>query len=125
MRRAQPLHPAALLIDQDGRVTAEGGAEIVDQPAQRVGVRDIALEDDQTPGLGVARNWRSSSVSAGPATPVMKARIAGRLACAAREGQARAAPQFLWTMQLPPAAFRLEHIPAACSIEAKGPTSAR
>jgi len=33
--------------------------------------------------------------------------------------------QFFWTRQLPPAAFRFEHMLAASSAEAKGPTSAR
>jgi hypothetical protein len=33
--------------------------------------------------------------------------------------------QFFWTRQLPPAAFKLEHMLAASSAEAKGPTSAR
>jgi hypothetical protein len=33
--------------------------------------------------------------------------------------------QFFWTKQLPPAAFKLEHMLAASSAEAKGPTSAR
>ena len=35
------------------------------------------------------------------------------------------ASQFLWTRQLPPAAFSVLHIPAAFSIDAKGPTMAR
>ena len=33
--------------------------------------------------------------------------------------------QFLWTMQLPPAAFNLLHNPAASSADAKGPTRTR
>ena len=35
------------------------------------------------------------------------------------------ASQFLWTRQLHPAAFSVRHIPAAFSIDAKGPTMAR
>ena len=34
-------------------------------------------------------------------------------------------PQFLWTRQLHPAAFSVPHIPAAFSIDAKGPTMRR
>jgi class 3 adenylate cyclase len=41
-----------------------------------------------------------------------------------RSGQARER-QFLWTMQLPPAAFNPLHKPAASSADAKGPTRAR
>ena len=35
------------------------------------------------------------------------------------------ASQFLWMRQLHPAAFSVLHIPAAFSIDAKGPTMAR
>ena len=35
------------------------------------------------------------------------------------------ASQFLWTRQLHPAAFSVRHVPAAFSIDAKGPTMAR
>ena len=51
MRRTQPLHAAAFLVDQDRRLAAYSAAELLDQAAQRVGVRDIALEDDETPRL--------------------------------------------------------------------------
>jgi hypothetical protein len=40
-------------------------------------------------------------------------------------GPVERAPQFRWMRQLPPAAFSVRHIPAAFSIDAKGPTMAR
>ncbi len=75
MRRIEALHTAALLVDQHGRSPAERSAEVVDQPPQRLGLGDIALKHDQTPGLRSRRNARSASVSAGPAIPVMNARM--------------------------------------------------
>ena len=54
MRRPEPLHAAALLVDQDRSLTAERRARIRDQATQRLGPRDIALEDDDTPGLRLA-----------------------------------------------------------------------
>ena len=54
MRRPKPLHPAALLIHQDRRLPADGGAEIVDQAAQRLGTGNVPLEDDEAPWLGFA-----------------------------------------------------------------------
>ena len=54
MRRAEALHAAALLVDEHRGVAADRGAEIVDQPTQRVRARDIALENDQTPWLRIA-----------------------------------------------------------------------
>ena len=54
MRRAKALHPAALLIDQDRGIAADGTAEFADQPTQRVGTCDIPRENDETPGLRFA-----------------------------------------------------------------------
>jgi hypothetical protein len=41
------------------------------------------------------------------------------------ETDGQRASQFLWTRQLHPSVFSVRHIPAAFSIDAKGPTMAR
>ena len=52
VRRRHPLHPAALLIDQHGRVgAADAVAERSRQRAQLLAVGDVALEQDQAPGI--------------------------------------------------------------------------
>ena len=61
--------------------------EIVDQAAQRLGLATLRLKTMRPHGSRLlAGNCRSSAVSAGPATPVMKARIARRLARDAAKG---------------------------------------
>ncbi len=51
VRRAHPLHPAALLVDQDRRVgPADRVAERGGQRAHLVGRADVALEQDEAPG---------------------------------------------------------------------------
>src|SRR3569833_835058 len=51
MRRLQPRHAAAFLVDQDGCVAgAYGFAQGVAQAADLVGVLNIAAEQDETPG---------------------------------------------------------------------------
>jgi hypothetical protein len=47
------------------------------------------------------------------------------LLCALGMGVPFGFDQFFWTMQLAPAALRLEHNSLACSAETKGPTMAR
>jgi hypothetical protein len=54
MRRPEALHPPAFLVDQDRGVTADGTAELADQPTQRVGTSDIPQENNETPGLSFA-----------------------------------------------------------------------
>ena len=56
MRRAEALHPAALLVDQNRRVgAAHGRTKISDQRATCVGRLDIALEEDEAPRLRLAQ----------------------------------------------------------------------
>ncbi len=50
MRRRQPLHPAALLIYEDGRVPADGVAKLRRQSGNLRRIVDIAPEQDQAPG---------------------------------------------------------------------------
>ena len=97
MRRPEALDAAAFLVDQDRRLAADDGAKFLDQPAQAVRLSDVALEDDEAPGLRLLEELPLSGRERGPASPVMKARICGRLARAARGGQA-CGRQFLWTM---------------------------
>jgi hypothetical protein len=52
MRRAQPRHPTALLVDQDRRVgTADGGAQVVNQRSDLGRARAIARKQDEPPGV--------------------------------------------------------------------------
>ena len=68
MRRAQALHPAALLIDQHRRVAADDVREILNQSMTHfVRVLNIALEKDEPQGCASRRNARSSAVIAVPA----------------------------------------------------------
>ena len=55
MRGPQPLHPPAFLIDQDRRRPADRVAQSRGQAAQLIGVFDIAGKQDETPGVGVAK----------------------------------------------------------------------
>ena len=51
--RAQALHAAALLVDEDGRVpAADGGAEIIGQALQLFRRLAIAPEQDEAEGIG-------------------------------------------------------------------------
>ena len=66
MRRPEPLHAAALLIDQHRRIgPADRRAELSDQPANLLGRRDVALEDDQPPGRSLTqeRTFRRRDVA--------------------------------------------------------------
>ena len=50
MWRRHPLNPAALLIDQNGRISApDTFPERARQGAHLISIDDIALEKDQTP----------------------------------------------------------------------------
>ena len=56
MRRADPLDPAALLIDQDRRVLAlERLAHVAAEPPDLLRIVGVALEEDDAPGPGVAQ----------------------------------------------------------------------
>ena len=50
MRRAQPLHPAPLLVDQDRRVSrARSRPQFLNQRSNLSRRLDIALEEDEAP----------------------------------------------------------------------------
>ena len=120
MRRAEPLHPAALLVDQDrGVVAADDLAKICNKRATCVGRLDVALEQDQAPRAAASRrNARSSCGErrAGQAGDESARRHRRGLACAARAGSSkRQWHQLLWTTHWPPAAFRLLQSWIACS----------
>ena len=124
MRRPEALDAAAFLVDQDRRLAAYDGAKFLYQPAQSVRLSDVTLEQDEAPRLRLLEELPLSGREFGPSQSGDEGTHLRRLTRAARGGQA-CGRQFFWTMHEPPAAFRLEHIPAACSIEAKGPTSER
>jgi hypothetical protein len=51
LRRLQPLHPSALLIDQDRRIgLADGCTQFLNQLSNLAGRVDIALEKDEPHG---------------------------------------------------------------------------
>ena len=54
VRRAEPLHPAALLIDEDRRMPADRLAQGRGQGPDLRRALDVALEQDEAPGPGVA-----------------------------------------------------------------------
>ena len=89
MRRAEALHPPALLVDQDRRVAADNAAELVDQPTQRVGTSDIPRENDETPGLRFAEELALLMRQRGPCNTGDEGAHGRALARAEREGQAR------------------------------------
>src|SRR5436190_23098346 len=54
VRRGKPLHPPALLIDQNGRLAPERVAHAVGERPKLIRCLNIALEDDETPRVYVA-----------------------------------------------------------------------
>ena len=55
MRRPEPLHPAALLVDQDGRIAAEFMESFTNKISDLSLVLNVALEQDQAPRTGLAQ----------------------------------------------------------------------
>ena len=55
MRRPQPLHAAALLIDQHRRVISDGRAKFRDETAHFIGRSNITREKNEPPRLRVAQ----------------------------------------------------------------------
>jgi hypothetical protein len=90
MRRAEALDAPALLVDENRSFAAKARARPVDQPAQRVGLGHIALEQDQAPGLRIAQEPRFQFCErrAGEAGNE-GTHCRGRLARASHRGQAR------------------------------------
>jgi hypothetical protein len=54
VRRAEALHPAALLIDQDRRIAAEFTYRFANKINNLILILDVSLEQDQPPRAGVA-----------------------------------------------------------------------
>ena len=55
VRRAHPLHAPALLVDQDGRlIAADRVAQSFAERLHLAGIVDVALEEDEPPGLRIA-----------------------------------------------------------------------
>ena len=54
MRRSKALHAATLLIDQDRRLATDRSTKVSDQPPQNIGLRDITLEENDAPGIGLS-----------------------------------------------------------------------
>jgi hypothetical protein len=82
MRRPEALDAAALLVDQDRRLTSDRTTKLIDQPAQGFRLADVALKDDETPRIGLFAEsplvcrQRSAGKSGDESTH------SGRLACA-------------------------------------------
>jgi hypothetical protein len=55
MRGPEALHPAAFLVDQNGRVPAQDVAERLNKLSDLIRGFDVALEEDEPPGLGRAQ----------------------------------------------------------------------
>ena len=58
MRRPQPLHPPALLVDEDQDFLANGGVHGIGQAPQLVGIGGIAGKQDDTARAHVAQQSR-------------------------------------------------------------------
>jgi hypothetical protein len=53
--RAHPLHAPPFLVDQDGGVAARPLPQLGREAAELRGVVDVAGEEDEAPGIGVAQ----------------------------------------------------------------------
>ena len=74
VRRPQPLHAAALLVDQHQDVGADGSALPSDETADLLGRRNVAREQDDRRTAARARSTAASpGVSSVPARAVMNA----------------------------------------------------
>ena len=122
--RPKPLHPAAFLIDQHGRGSAQYAADFIHQRAHRRRRRDVALEKNKAPRLRFAKECAFSVGQFCAGKAGNEGAHWGRLARGRRQGQGWAVDYF-WTMQFPPAAFSPLQSCNASSADANGPTSAR
>ena len=77
IRRAEPLHPAALLVDQDRRIRLADGFPQFANKHERLApdVSMFRLNRMKPHGRSARMNSRSAALSSGPDTPVMKARV--------------------------------------------------
>ena len=75
MRRPEPLHPAAFLVDQHGRLPANNIAERMSEFLYLARRTHVSLENDQAPRPGLAEKGALvGGYRINPAKPVMKAR---------------------------------------------------
>ena len=77
MRRSEPLHPAAFLVDQDrGIGIADGFPQFPQQVKQlEPGVSILRLNRMKPHGRSARMNARSAALSSSPDMPVMNARL--------------------------------------------------
>ena len=77
MRRTQPLHPAAFLVDQDRRIgVARQLAQFLQQAQMTcAGVSMLRLNRIKPHGRSRRMNSRSAALSSSPDMPVMNARL--------------------------------------------------
>ena len=114
MRRPEPLHAAALLVDQDGRMPAKQIAKGLNEISNLPGELMLRLKRMKPQGSAARKNARSSADKFSPATPEMKARTGIEGGCAlSRSGGQGEVYGFLWMRQLPPADFSAEQTPLA------------
>jgi hypothetical protein len=70
VRRAQPRHAPALLVDQYRRVGAiHAGAQVTDQGPDLVRVRAVAREQDETPRSATSKQAPLIGAEHGPGNP--------------------------------------------------------
>ena len=55
VRRPEPLHPAALLVDQDGRIGAQFMQSFINKASDLRLIFNVSLEQDQAPRPGLAQ----------------------------------------------------------------------
>ena len=76
MRRAEPLHPAALLVDQDRRIRIfDKAPQFANEPSNLRRRIDVALEQDEAPRPFGADEFALGIGQFSPDTPVMNARL--------------------------------------------------
>ena len=124
VRRTQPLHAAAFLVDQNRRVASHGFAAFGDQLRNlRWGV-DVAFEYDEAPGLRLAheRAFFTRQRRARNAGDECKRRHRGPISPPSPRGSSC---QFRRMMHCPPVRLRPLQNWSASLAELNGPTIAR
>ena len=91
MRRLQPLHAPAFLVDQDRSIAPDRVTQRRHERAHLIGIGDIALEENEAPrlGFGQKRALVRGELRAGDSSDKGADRHPRGLACVVAEGQAR------------------------------------
>ena len=120
MRRPEPLHAPALLIDEHRRIGAlDDVAKDAGETRDLRAIADIPPEQDQTPGTGAGDEaaFVAGKVEAGAAADEgARGALMARRHSKRRAGAGRCRPQLRATKQAPPPAFSLLHRTLASSL---------